>query len=184
MGKELEQIIMAGFGGQGVLFLGRVLAEVGMTTGKNVSWIPSYGPEMRGGTANCTVVLSSNEIASPIVHEPDTLIALNGPSLAKFEPKIKKEGKMFYNSSLINQKEFRSDLKTWGIPATKLAAELGNEKVANIVMVGAYCRFSEMFTPQDVTETFPRLVPANKKEMLEINLAAFNKGFQFAESLN
>jgi 2-oxoglutarate ferredoxin oxidoreductase subunit gamma len=106
MGKETEEIIMAGFGGQGILFLGKVLAETGMMTGQNVSWIPAYGPEMRGGTANCSVVISKHEIASPIVTEPDTLIAMNIPSVAKFIDKIRKGGTLIYNSSLIDQKEF------------------------------------------------------------------------------
>lgn len=180
----MEQIIMAGFGGQGILFLGKVIAEVGMSIGKNVSWIPSYGPEMRGGTANCSVVISDYEIASPIVREPDTLIAMNGPSLAKFEDKIKTNGRMIYNSSIINQNKFRSDIKSWPIPATELANKLGNDKVANIVMVGAYSKLADVISSDDVLKAFSKLIPANKKDLYEVNLAAFKKGLEFADSLN
>ena len=183
MGKELEQVLMAGFGGQGILFLGKVVAEVGMAIGKNVSWIPSYGPEMRGGTANCSVVISEPEIASPIVNEPDTLIAMNKPSVAKFEPKLKSDGIMIYNSSIIDNKEFRSDIKVYAVPASKIAGELGNDKVANIVMVGAYARLGGAIEQEDVLKTFPRLIPESKKAMLQVNLDALKKGYEFAESL-
>lgn len=184
MGKDVEQILMAGFGGQGVLFLGRVIAEVGMQTGKNVSWIPAYGPEMRGGTANCSVVISEEAIASPIVNEPDTLIAMNKPSVTKFEPTLKAGGIMIYNSSLIDNKEFRDDIKVYAVPAAEIASELGNDKVSNVVMVGAYARLAGVINNEDVLNIFPKLIPASKKEMLEINLAAYKKGYEFAESLN
>lgn len=182
MEKETEEIIMAGFGGQGVLFLGRVLAETGMMTGQNVSWIPAYGPEMRGGTANCSVVISKNDIASPIVSEPDTLIVMNIPSVARFIDKVRPGGTLIYNSSLISQTEFRSDIKICAIPANQLATELGNDKVANIVMAGAYARFSDMINLDAFLKAFPILVPARKKDLLEINLAALKKGYDCANS--
>jgi len=182
MGKETEEIIMAGFGGQGILFLGKVLAETGMMTGQNVSWIPAYGPEMRGGTANCSVVISQHEIASPIVTEPDTLIAMNIPSVAKFLDKIRPGGTLIYNSSLIDQKEFRSDIKVCAVPANKLAAEAGSDKTANVVMAGAYARFSDMMNFDAFLKAFPSLVPAKKKDLLEINLAALKKGYDCANS--
>ncbi len=182
MGKEIEEVIMAGFGGQGVLFLGKVLAEVGMAIGQKVSWIPSYGPEMRGGTANCSVVFSDKEIASPMVLEPDTLIAMNLPSLTKFEPKIKSGGMMIYNSSLIDKKEFRDDISVVEVPANKIAEELGNAKVANIVMVGAYSKATGVFSYDQVVETFPKIIPSAKKELLQINLEAFKKGYEYVEN--
>lgn len=182
MGKETEEIIMAGFGGQGILFLGKVLAETGMLTGQNVSWIPAYGPEMRGGTANCSVVISRNEIASPIVTEPDTLIAMNIPSVARFVDKIRPGGTLIYNSSLIDQKEFRSDIKICAIPANQLANEVGSDKVANVVMAGAYARFSDMMNFDAFIKAFPTLVPGKKKELLELNLAALKKGYDCANS--
>ncbi|MGM0598670.1 MAG: 2-oxoacid:acceptor oxidoreductase family protein [Candidatus Rifleibacteriota bacterium] len=184
MGKETEEIILAGFGGQGILFLGKVLAEVGMAVGKKVSWIPSYGPEMRGGTANCSVVISQNEIASPIVLEPDALIAMNKPSVTKFEPKVKEGGTMIVNSSLIDITEFRKDIKTYSVPASEMANEIGNDKVANVIMAGVYSKLSGLFTYDEVVNAFPNFLPASKKELLEININAFKKGFEFAESLN
>ena len=184
MGKETEEIIMAGFGGQGILFLGKVLAEVGMATGSKVSWIPSYGPEMRGGTANCSVVISHEEIASPIVLEPDTLIAMNLPSVTKFEPKIKAGGIMIYNSSLINISDFRKDIKAYAVPASEMAIELGNDKVANVIMAGAYAKLSGKFKYDEVIDAFPKFMPASKKELLDININAFKKGYEFAEKLN
>ncbi len=184
MGKETEEIIMAGFGGQGILFLGKVLAEVGLANGSKVSWIPSYGPEMRGGTANCSVVISQHEIASPIVIEPDTLIAMNLPSVTKFEPKVKAGGMMIYNSSLINTTEFRKDIKAFAVPASEMAIELGNDKVANVIMAGAYAKLSGMFNYDEVINAFPSFMPASKKELLEININAFKKGYEYAEKLN
>lgn len=181
MSSKVERIILAGFGGQGILFLGKVLAETGMHAGKHVSWIPSYGPEMRGGTANCTVILSENEIASPIVTVPDTVIAMNRPSVAKFNLKIKAGGMLMYNSSLIERQEFRDDIRLVEIPASEIAEELGNPRVANLVMAGAYSKFSKLITFENLTAALPTLMPGGKKEMLEINLAAFKKGFDFVE---
>lgn len=179
MGKELEEIIMAGFGGQGVLFLGKILAEVGMFTGRNVSWIPSYGPEMRGGTANCSVVISDSEIASPMVVEPDTLIVMNKPSVTKFEPMVKPGGSMIYNSSLIDTSEFRKDIKVHAVPANEIAAELGNPKVANIVMAGAFAKESKVLNYDEIKNAFPKIIPERKKDLLEINLEAFRKGYEY-----
>lgn len=184
MGKETEEIIMAGFGGQGILFLGKVLAEVGLAIGQKVSWIPAYGPEMRGGTANCSVVISQNEIASPIVMEPDTLIAMNRPSVTKFEPTVKPGGTMIFNSSLIDTREFRSDIKTYAVPASEMAIELGNDKVANVIMAGAYARLSGVFSYDEVVSAFPRFIPSSKKDLFDINMSAFKKGYEYAGSLN
>ncbi len=184
MGKETEEIILAGFGGQGILFLGKVLAEVGMAIGQKVSWIPSYGPEMRGGTANCSVVISQKEISSPMVLEPDTLIAMNLPSVAKFEPKVKAGGTMIYNSSLIDVKKLRDDIKNYAVPASEMAIKLGNDKVANVIMAGAYAKLSGMFSYDQVVNAFPNFMPASKKELLDININAFKAGYEFAEKLN
>ncbi|PKL47941.1 MAG: 2-oxoacid:ferredoxin oxidoreductase subunit gamma [Candidatus Riflebacteria bacterium HGW-Riflebacteria-2] len=181
MSSKVERIILAGFGGQGILFLGKVLAQTGMHAGKHVSWIPSYGPEMRGGTANCTVILSENEIASPMVTVPDTVIAMNRPSVAKFNLKIKAGGMLMYNSSLIERQEFRDDIRLVEIPASEIAEELGNPRVANLVMAGAYSKFSKLITFEDLVAALPDLMPGGKKEMLEINQAAFKKGFDFVE---
>lgn len=180
MEKTKEEIIMAGFGGQGILFLGKVLAEVGMHTGKNVSWIPSYGPEMRGGTANCSVVISEQPIASPIVLEPDTLVAMNLPSVTKFMPKVKKGGLMLYNSSLIPGEQFRNELNVCGVPASDIAGELGDSRVANLVMVGAYVKQCNTMTFDDVMNVLPKIVPAKRKEMAQINASAFKRGYEWS----
>lgn len=181
MSSKVERIILAGFGGQGILFLGKVLAETGMRAGKNVSWIPSYGPEMRGGTANCTVILSENEIASPMVTVPDTVIAMNRPSVAKFNVRIKAGGMLMYNSSLIERQEFRDDIRLVEIPASDIAEELGNPRVANLVLAGAYAKFSKLFTYEDLVAAMPSLMPGSKKDLLEINMSAIEKGFNYVE---
>jgi 2-oxoglutarate ferredoxin oxidoreductase subunit gamma len=181
MSAKVERVILAGFGGQGILFLGKILAETGMRAGKHVSWIPSYGPEMRGGTANCTVILSENPIASPMVTVPDTVIAMNRPSVAKFNLRIKAGGMLMYNSSLIERQEFRDDIRLVEIPAGDIAEELGNPRVANLVMAGAYTKFSKLIDREDVVEAMPFLIPAQKKEMLEVNLAAFEKGYNYVK---
>jgi 2-oxoglutarate ferredoxin oxidoreductase subunit gamma len=179
MGKDVEEIIMAGFGGQGILFLGKILAEVGMAAGRHVSWIPSYGPEMRGGTANCAVVISTAPIASPIVQEPDTLLAMNRPSVARFQPKVKKGGTLIYNSSLIEGETWRDDLQVFAVPASQIADELGNAKVANLVMAAAYVRHCPFLDYQKVVADLPRLIPAKKAVMAEINRAAFVRGYEY-----
>ena len=138
----LEEVIIAGFGGQGLMLMGRLLAYAGMLEGRKVAWMPSYGPEMRGGTANCTVIISSEEIASPIVTNPKTVIAMNKPSLDKFESLIQKDGLIVLNNSLIDQEVKRDDIKVLKIPANDIANKLGNLRVANMVTLGAYVKKS------------------------------------------
>ena len=181
MSAKVERVILAGFGGQGILFLGKVLAEVGMMADKHVSWIPSYGPEMRGGTANCTVIISENPIASPMVTVPDTVVAMNRPSVAKFNLKIKAGGMLMYNSSLIERQEFRDDIRLVEIPASEIADDLGNPRVANLVMAGAYANFSKLIDYEDVVKAMPKLLPARRQDMLEINLAAIEKGYSYVK---
>lgn len=181
MSAAVERIILAGFGGQGILFMGRALAEVGMRAGKNVSWIPAYGPEMRGGTANCSVIISEHPIASPMVTVPDAVVAMNGPSVAKFNQRIKAGGMLMYNSSLIERQEFRDDIRLVEIPASEIAEDLGNPKVANLVMVGAYTKFSKLIDRENMLEALPKLVSSTKKELLEINIAAFEKGYSYVQ---
>ncbi len=135
-----ERIIIAGFGGQGVMAMGQLLTYAGMIEGKHVSWLPSYGPEMRGGTANCSVIVSSEPVGSPVVVNSTTAIVMNKPSLDKFEPSVNKGGRLFINSSLIEQKSKRDDIEVYYISANEIADELGNMRVANMVMLGAYFR--------------------------------------------
>ena len=133
-----EEVIIAGFGGQGVMSMGKILAYAGMKEQKEVSWIPSYGPEMRGGTAHCTVTISDKKIASPMSSNPDNIIVMNYPSLEKFINKVKSEGLVLINSSLINSTVDRKDVEVIEVPANAIARELGNNKIANMVMLGAY----------------------------------------------
>ena len=137
-----HEIIMAGFGGQGVMAMGKILVEAAMEEGKNVSWLPSYGPEMRGGTANCSVIVSDEPIGAPIVTEATAAIVMNRPSLDKFENDVIPGGALFINSSLIDKKASRDDIKVYYVPANDIANELGTDKVANIVMLGAYLQVS------------------------------------------
>ena len=130
------QIILAGFGGQGILFAGKLLAYAGMLNGKEVSWLPSYGPEMRGGTANCSVIISDEQIASPIIQKPDVLLALNGPSLEKFEDAVVKGGTIIYDASLISSAKENADVNICGISATETAIGMDAKTLANMVMIG------------------------------------------------
>ncbi|MBC7188006.1 MAG: 2-oxoacid:acceptor oxidoreductase family protein [Calditrichaeota bacterium] len=170
---------VAGFGGQGILLLGLVLAEAGMRAGYNVSWIPSYGPEMRGGTANCHVNLSTARIGSPVVSVPTVLIAMNLPSLDRFEPEVQAGGLVIYDSSLIDRTVQRSDVEVLPLPATKMADDLGNTRVANMVALGAYVGFTGILSKEQVLSTLPEAI--KRKELLAINEKAVAAGFQYAE---
>lgn len=133
----MERMIFAGFGGQGIMVMGKILAYAGMLEGKNVTWLPSYGPEMRGGTANCNVVVSEKEVASPIVTKATTVVVMNKPSMEKFEKRVATGGILFVNSSLIDVKSTRTDIDVYYIPATELAEELGDIEAANMILLGA-----------------------------------------------
>ncbi|MDZ7338179.1 MAG: 2-oxoacid:acceptor oxidoreductase family protein [candidate division KSB1 bacterium] len=170
---------IAGFGGQGVLLLGLVLAEAGMRAGYNVSWIPSYGPEMRGGTANCHVNLSTLRVGSPVVSVPTVLIAMNLPSLDRFEPEVEQGGLIIYDSSLIDRSVQRTDVEVLPLPATKMADELGNTRVANMVALGAYIGFTEILSEKQVLATLPEAI--KRKELLAINEKAVQAGFKYAQ---
>ena len=140
----MHKIVLAGFGGQGVLSLGQILAYAAMAEGKEVTWLPSYGPEMRGGTANCSVIIADKPIASPIVSNPTLLVAMNGPSLDKFADKVTPGGVILVNSSLIAQKVERKDVRVYYVPANEMALDLGTAKAANIIMLGAINRACEI----------------------------------------
>ena len=131
-----KEMIFAGFGGQGVMLMGQILAYAGMLEGQQVSWFPAYGPEMRGGTANCSIIIGDEPVGTPIVTEPSVVVAMNLPSLDKFEPMLHADGTLLINSSLIDRKPHRTDIKTYYVPCNDIAQELGNLKVANMVMVG------------------------------------------------
>ncbi|MBE6983445.1 MAG: 2-oxoacid:ferredoxin oxidoreductase subunit gamma [Ruminococcaceae bacterium] len=171
-----NQIIIAGFGGQGLLFSGKVLAYAGMMEGRYLSWLPSYGPEMRGGTANCNVILSDREVGSPIVTKPDILMVMNGPSLDKFEKDVQPGGKIFIDSSLITRKVERTDVQAYYIPATAMAREMGAPGLANMVLLGALVKATGCVTDDGLDAGLIKVIPARKADMLDINRKALKAG--------
>jgi len=171
------QIILAGFGGQGILFAGKLIAYAGMLKGKEVSWLPSYGPEMRGGTANCHVIISDEKIASPIVQKPDVLIALNGPSLEKFENAVVPGGVILYDSSLISKKIERTDIKAFAIPATQMAVDMQASTLANMVMLGKLAKERSTLELNDIKTAMKKSVSARKASLLEINNKVLDSGY-------
>jgi len=174
-----EDVIVAGFGGQGVLFIGKLLAYAAMKEGRNVTWIPSYGPEMRGGTANCTVVISDEVIGSPVITSPHSLIVMNNPSLDSFEPQLKTGGVLIINTSLITRESKRSDVTVIKVPANKIAFELGNDKAANMVMLGAYIAKTKAVSSQSILDGLEKVLGEKKKRrFLEINKRAFEEGME------
>jgi Pyruvate/2-oxoacid:ferredoxin oxidoreductase gamma subunit len=168
---------MAGFGGQGILLMGVGVAQAGMQAGYHVSWIPSYGPEMRGGTANCHVNLSPDRIGSPLVSQPDVLMAMNLPSLMRFESEVKKDGLIVYDVSLIDQEPLRKDVDILAVPATEIADELGNTRVANMVMLGAYLGYSRLMDKDILFQALPQVI--RRKALIELNKQAIEKGFEY-----
>lgn len=179
MSKTFEFLI-AGFGGQGVLFCGKFLVYTGMIQDKQISWLPSYGPEMRGGTANCSVTISDTPIGSPIVTKPTDLIVMNGPSLDKFEDSVKPGGKIFVESSLISRKVRREDVDVFYVPATQLAEENDLKGLANMIMMGKVLRETGVCAHDDIRAAMTKTVPAKKMALFEANLRAVELGFQLA----
>lgn len=175
-----EQIILAGFGGQGVLYSGKTLAYFAMDTGRNLSWLPSYGPEMRGGTCNCSVIISDNAVGSPIITNPDTLIAMNKPSLEKFVDLVKPGGLIVLDSSIIDVKVNRSDINVVYIPTTKIAEEHGLDKLANMVILGAYIKArEENYSIDELYTSVKSHVPASKIELAEKNIEMIKAGYEY-----
>lgn len=167
----------AGFGGQGILLLGVGLAQAGMMEGYNVSWIPSYGPEMRGGTANCHVHISEKTVGSPVVSYPSILVAMNRPSLEKFEKDVTPGGLIIYDSSLIDIKPGRKDIEAMDIPATKIADDLGNTRIANMVILGAMVGYSDILNKESLLATLSYII--SRKRLIDINRKAIESGFEF-----
>lgn len=180
-GKQLyANVIMAGFGGQGLMFIGKLLAYSAMKTGKHVTWIPSYGPEMRGGTANCTVVISDGEIGSPVITSPQALIIMNNPSLKAFEPRLQPQGLLLLNSSLITHQVSRKDIEVIRIPANDIAMEVGEKRTANMVMLGAYVARSDVVSKSSILRGLKEFFE-KKIEFLEVNTRAFERGMGHVE---
>ncbi|WP_419953997.1 2-oxoacid:acceptor oxidoreductase family protein [Neobacillus niacini] len=172
----LEEIIIAGFGGQGVMSMGQLIAYAGMLEGKGVSWLPSYGPEQRGGTANCAVVVSDEPVGSPLVTSPSTAIVLNNPSFEKFEHRVRPGGLLISNSSLVTRASKRRDIEIIEITATDMASDLGNTRVANMILLGAYLEFTKVVTCDSIIESLKKVLPEEKHHLIEVNKQALNKG--------
>jgi 2-oxoglutarate ferredoxin oxidoreductase subunit gamma len=175
-----KQLLIAGFGGQGVLLIGQLIAKAAMHEGREVSWMPSYGPEMRGGEANCAVVVSDEPIGSPLVSEPPVLVAMNKPSLVKFMPKMQAGGTLLYNSSLITGVELRDDITVIAVPCNEIAEKLGSDRVANMVMLGAVQKATGVCTAESMRETLADWLGAKKAALVAINEAAMAEGAALA----
>ena len=178
-----KEMIFAGFGGQGVMLMGQILAYAGMLEGQQVSWFPAYGPEMRGGTANCSIIIGDEPVGTPIVTEPSVVVAMNLPSLDKFEPMLPVGGTLLINSSLIDRKPHRTDVKTHYVPCNDIAQELGNLKVANMVMVGAIIAASGVVNIDSVITVLAKKIFKNKPKVMPINEQAIRKGMECVQKI-
>lgn len=170
------RIVLAGFGGQGILFAGKVIAYAGLVEGREVSWLPSYGPEMRGGEANCAVVISDEPIGSPLVTEPPIAVLMNKPSLKKFEPTMEKGGLLLYNSSLIDEAPTRDDVTVVAVPCNDIAEQLGNSRTANMVMLGAIIERTGVISIDSAMEALKATFGPKKEHLLPINRQAMEAG--------
>lgn len=176
-----EDIIISGFGGQGALFAGQLLAYAGLAEGLHVTWIPSYGPEMRGGTANCTVILSEEEIGAPIIRHPSAAIVLNLPSMDKYEPLITPGGVLVVNTSLVPRPSQRPDIRVITLPASDIATELGNVRMANLVTLGALVKATGIVALETVLAQLETHLSERQRQWLEPNKAALLRGAEFAQ---
>ena len=174
-----KEILIAGFGGQGILFSGKFLAYEGLIDGKEVSWLPSYGPEMRGGTANCSIIISDNKIGSPIVDKPDVLIAMNAPSFDKYITEVKAGGQVFVDSSLIDVKTDRTDIEAYYIPATKMAADEGLTGLANMIILGLFIKKSGIMPDENIEKAMRKVVSAKKEKLFDLNMKAVSLGYNY-----
>lgn len=173
---KTTQILIAGFGGQGILFSGKFLAYKGLMEDSQVSWLPSYGPEMRGGTANCNVILSDTPVGSPIITAPDVLIAMNAPSLKKYEDSVVSGGQIYVDSSLIDKRVERDDVEVFYIPATQMAKDEGIASLANMIIVGSLLENHPELSFEGVAEVVEKLVPPKKAALKELNMKALSLG--------
>ena len=173
------EILIAGFGGQGVLFTGKFVAYKGLTEGKEITWLPSYGPEMRGGTANCTVILSDSPIGSPMTTNPDILIAMNLPSFKKYEGTVKKGGAIFVDSSLIPETTERDDVSFFAVPATAMANESGLSSLSNMIMLGKAIKETGCVSYSGLEEAFNKIVSAKHKDLIQANIKAIELGHNY-----
>ncbi|MBA7476074.1 hypothetical protein ES707_11449 [subsurface metagenome] len=178
-----EEIIIAGFGGQGIMLTGRLLAQTAMEAGKEVTYMPSYGAEVRGGTSNCMVIIAEKKIACPLVAKPDSLIVLNKASLNKFGPRLKNNGLLIMNSSLIDtEPQLDDSIEIITIPADELAVELGSPKSANMVAMGAYLQKRGQFTAEEAAQALPEVLARRYHKTLPVNTEALRRGAEFAKA--
>jgi 2-oxoglutarate ferredoxin oxidoreductase subunit gamma len=173
-----QDVMIAGFGGQGVLLTGKLLAYAGMIEGKHVTWFPSYGAEIRGGTANCTVIISSDEIGSPIVQNPSAMMIFNDASFKKFEKRIKPSGHLFLNTSLVHEPPSRSDITRIEIEANDIADGLGDIRVSNMVMLGAYLKKTGVVSLESVIAALQQALPARRQSLIPLNVSALQRGVE------
>ena len=176
---KTTQILIAGFGGQGVLFAGKFLAYKGLVQDKQVSWLPSYGPEMRGGTANCSVILSDTPVGSPIITTPDILVAMNLPSLLKFVDTVAPGGKIIVDSTLIDAKVERTDVEVFYVPATQMAKDAGFSTLANMILAGKVLKETDSVAWDGNKETLEAFIPAKKANLIDVNCKALQLGYDF-----
>lgn len=173
-----QQIIFAGFGGQGILSIGKFLAYAGMDANLNVSWLPSYGPEMRGGTANCSVILTDEDIGSPVVTKADSLVVMNRPSLDKFENSVEPNGIIIIDSDLVDRAVIRTDVQVIEIPAQTIAEELGSKKIANMILLGALVKKTGIVSIEALINS---LKTHGKDKFFEVNKKAIEKGVEYVK---
>jgi len=169
-----NKMFFSGTGGQGIMLMGQLVSSAAIHENKETTFFPSYGPEMRGGTANCTVIVSDKPISSPLISESDCVIAMNLPSMLKFEPTLKPGGTMLVNESLVHQEAKRSDITVFKIPASDLALELGEPRVANIIMLGAFVRTTDIISSDELEKVIHDTFGARSKELADLNLKAFH----------
>ncbi|MBO5306260.1 MAG: 2-oxoacid:acceptor oxidoreductase family protein [Clostridia bacterium] len=174
-----KQLLFSGFGGQGILFAGKFIAYKGLMDQKQVSWLPSYGPEMRGGTASCSVIVSDEPVGSPIVSTPDILIAMNLPSLDKYESTVAKGGMIIMDSSLIERKVVRDDVKVFAVPATQMASDNGMPTLANMILVGKLLKELDDFGEKSVTAALKKVISAKRADMMDVNRKAMQLGADY-----
>jgi 2-oxoglutarate ferredoxin oxidoreductase subunit gamma len=177
-----EEIIVSGFGGQGTLFAGQLITYTAMDEGWCVTWMPSYGPEMRGGTARCTVIVSADDIGSPVIRQPSICIVMNPDSMDKYEPLVKPGGLLVVNSTLVRTKSERRDIECIYVPANDLAAELGNVRMANVVLLGAMLGRRSIVSVEGIKRTLDQHIPNERKRIVEPNKRALDRGVEYARA--
>ena len=177
-----EEVLIAGFGGQGIILAGKLLAQTAMYCGKEVTYMPAYGAEVRGGTSNCGVIIADHPIACPVINMPDSLIIMNKASLVKFTPRLKEDGLLVMNTSLIDDasEDLPKSIRSVGVPADDLAAELGNPKIANMVVLGAYLQKRQILSIEEAVKCLPDVLAKRHHHMLEMNTKALYRGAEFA----